>query len=156
MHAARFTLVNLAALALLALATTQGWTATVVAADKSRLTLVIAGTLAAGLALSAWRLSTLRPAPAAWLDERVATIRLLIDLCPLLGLLGTVVGFVIAFGSIDLVALASADQAAAAIGGVLAGMGIALYTTLVGILAAVWLSLAFRAVEGRVAELVRE
>jgi len=159
MHAARFAAINVAAVALLALATAQGWVVMIVEADRSRLTLVIAGVLALGLFLCGWRLATLRHLPTDWnrqqtrLDDRTATIRLLIELCPLLGLAGTVVGFIIAFASLDLAALTDASSAAATIGDVLAGVGIALYTTLTGLVAAVWLSLAYRTVESRVAEL---
>lgn len=157
MNAARFVLINLAAIALLTLASVKGWTMLVIEADMSRLTLVIAGFLLVGLGLCAWRFATLPRGPkndvfyhterGAWIDERLKTIRLIVDLLPLLGLIGTVVGFVIAFYGLDVTALGSADDAAQVVGGMLKGVGVALYTTLVGALAGAWLNLCYRTLE---------
>jgi hypothetical protein len=163
MHAARFVLINIAAGALLFVAAVRGWVALIVENDPSRITLVIAALLAVGLGLCAWRFVTLRRVPqheslyadklAAWIDERIKTVRLLVELLPLLGLIGTVVGFVIAFLGFDLGALASADQAATVVGAVLRGVGVALYTTLVGALAGAWLHLCYRTLESHATDL---
>lgn len=160
-YLARFTIINLCALALLAFAWSHGWLHMVVESDPSRLTSVIAGVFLLGWALCLIRLVGLetlrrgdRPA-RRWhadiltteLNGRLAPVRHIANSLTLLGLIGTVVGFIIAFNEIDVSAIGSADNASSVIGKLLKGVGVALYTTLVGALAHIWLYALYKEAE---------
>lgn len=62
------------------------------------------------------------------------------DTMSLLGIIGTVVGFIIAFSGIDPSSLLSASGVGANVAGMMKGMGIALYTTLTGAVLGGWTS----------------
>lgn len=61
-----------------------------------------------------------------------------------LGLIGNVVGFVLALRGIDLTSLSQAEGAQRVASQLLAGMGVAFYSTLVGAVLALWLSMGRR------------
>ena len=61
-----------------------------------------------------------------------------------LGLIGTVVGFVIALSGVDLGALATAQGVQAMIPQLMAGMKVALYTTLAGSFFGIWTEMNYR------------
>ena len=56
-----------------------------------------------------------------------------------LGLVGTVIGFIVALSSVEPEAIGSVRQVAPMVSSLIEGMGIALYTTLVGAVLHVWL-----------------
>ena len=56
-----------------------------------------------------------------------------------LGLIGTVIGFIVALAGVDPAKSGSVHQVAPMVSGLIEGMGIALYTTLVGAVLHVWL-----------------
>lgn len=56
-----------------------------------------------------------------------------------LGLIGTVIGFIVALSSVDPEVIGSVRQIAPMVSSLIEGMGIALYTTLVGAVLHVWL-----------------
>ncbi len=64
-----------------------------------------------------------------------------------LGLIGNVVGFVIALSGVDMAAVGSADGAQKIAVSLLAGMGVAFYSTLVGAVTALWTSVNRRILE---------
>lgn len=156
-HMARFWVANIAFVALLIAAQMQGWVTMVFQADLSHLTSVIAVVLLYGLTLSAWKLWTMdayvslscemnkdvkkaREVIAAYIEG----IRWLSKRLVELGLVGTVIGFIIAFSGMDQNTIGDVDSAGAMIGVVVMGMGVALYTTLVGMLASLWLHVVYR------------
>jgi hypothetical protein len=61
-----------------------------------------------------------------------------------LGLIGTVVGFVIAISGIDLGALSTAQGVQAMVPELMRGMGVALYTTLAGAFFGLWTEINYR------------
>jgi len=61
-----------------------------------------------------------------------------------LGLVGTVIGFILALSGVDPEAASSTDKVAPMISTLITGMSIALYTTLVGAVLHVWLSINYR------------
>ena len=66
----------------------------------------------------------------------------------LLGLIGTVIGFVMALGGVDPRHVADAASIAPMVATLISGMSVALYTTLVGSILNVWLDVAFRMLTG--------
>ena len=64
------------------------------------------------------------------------------------GLIGTVVGFIMATQALDMAAVGDTDRAAAMLGDLMAGMGVALYTTLCGAVASIWLMTCYRILQG--------
>lgn len=61
-----------------------------------------------------------------------------------LGLVGTVIGFILALSGVDPEAASSTDKVAPMISTLITGMSIALYTTLVGAVLHVWLNINYR------------
>jgi biopolymer transport protein ExbB/TolQ len=66
----------------------------------------------------------------------------------LLGLIGTVVGFVIALSGVDPSNAADPASIGPMVSTLIAGMSTALYTTLVGAVLNIWLMLNYRVLEG--------
>lgn len=186
----RWLLVNLAALALLAVAALQGWVATVVAGDASGLVLVIAavflfalaksGRLAFELDRELGALDGGRPAPGSRvarfraalatappaarsslegalkidLVREIAPVRHLASALVLLGLVGTVLGFVMALSGVDAGAASDVSRIGPMVAQLIAGLGVALYTTLAGALLNIWAMLNFRLLEEAAARLL--
>ena len=180
---ARFAVFNLAAGALLAAAWALGWPQRIIEADSSGLTLVIAGVFAAGWFLCLWRLAkisfeltcahhgscqilnhylsvmisrdaaTARRALELRLFGRIAFVRHIADSLVLLGLIGTVLGFIHAFAGMDGGVVTDTGKASETIAAAMQGMSIALYTTLVGTIGNVWLMACYRMLETGAANL---
>lgn len=180
---ARFAVFNLAAATLFAGAWALGWPQRIVAADTSGLSLVIAVVFVAGWALCLWRLAkisyeltcahhgkcrllahyrmvagardpaTARRALELRLFGRIAFVRHIANTLVLLGLIGTVLGFIHAFSGIDGDAIGDTAKASEVITVAMQGMSIALYTTLVGTVAHVWLMACYRMLEAGAANL---
>ena len=70
---------------------------------------------------------------------RIAIVRHIANSLVFLGLIGTVIGFIIALSAVDAKASADADTIAPVITRLISGMSIALYTTLVGAVLHIWL-----------------
>lgn len=179
----RWLLVNLSGLGILGAAWQQGWIATVLAGDSTRLVLLIAAVFAFGLVRSgvlALRLAreldaAREPRPASgscsarFLDglERAGTtgrtsleaalkLELVAAIAPvrhiasslvLLGLVGTVLGFVLALSGVDADAAADLSRVAPMVSRLIEGLGVALYTTLVGAVLNIWLMADYRLLE---------
>lgn len=75
----------------------------------------------------------------AKLTNRINIVRHIANALVLLGLVGTVVGFIIALSSVDPSASADSDTIAPVIARLINGMSVALYTTLVGSVLHIWL-----------------
>lgn len=73
-----------------------------------------------------------------------------------LGLIGTVVGFIIALSGVDLGALATAQGVQAMIPELMAGMRVALYTTLAGAFFGLWTEVNYRMLHTSTACLVED
>lgn len=78
------------------------------------------------------------------LTNRIAIVRHIANALVLLGLIGTVVGFIIALSSVDPSASSDSDTIAPTIARLINGMSVALYTTLVGSVLHIWLSINHR------------
>lgn len=176
----RFALVNLAGFALLGAAHGQGWIETIIAADSSGLSTVIALAFLAGLGLAGYRvvrltreLNQVRTFDPLWptrvrqyldsvrtrssgsraisadalklrLADRLGTVRHIANALVLLGLIGTVVGFIEALGGVSATTAGSVEAITPMVATLIEGMSVALYTTLVGSILNLWLMANYR------------
>ena len=72
----------------------------------------------------------------------------------LLGLIGTVIGFIIALSGVDPQSVADVDKIAPMVGELIRGMSVALYTTLVGSILSLWLTINHHILTGGAVKLV--
>ncbi|MGI9386314.1 MAG: MotA/TolQ/ExbB proton channel family protein [Methyloligellaceae bacterium] len=78
------------------------------------------------------------------LSHNIGIVRQIANSLVFLGLIGTVIGFIIALSGVDPQATAQADNVAAMVSTLIRGMSVALYTTLVGAVLNVWLTVNHR------------
>jgi MotA/TolQ/ExbB proton channel family len=88
------------------------------------------------------------------LATRISSIRHIANSLVILGLIGTVIGFIISLSGVDPATAADVSAIAPMVTTLIAGMSIALYTTLVGAVLNVWLMLNYRLLEGGTVTLV--
>lgn len=81
------------------------------------------------------------------LVARIAPIRQIAGWLWVLGLIGTVIGFIIALSGVDPAAAGDAAAIGPMVSTLVAGMSVALYTTLVGGILNIWLTLNYRLLE---------
>lgn len=178
----QFAALNLPALALVAMAWNYGWLDILIAADTTRLSLVIIAVFAAGMVLTAhrlWRLGneidcihSYNPPAESWarryreevrhrssgsrslaastlrlrVTDYIAGIRHIAGSLVLLGLIGTVVGFIVALSGVDPDRAADVSSMTPMVATLIQGMSVALYTTLAGAVANLWLMVNYRLV----------
>ena len=169
----RFSIVNIVGVALLGLAGAQGWIARLVAADPTGLVFVIFGVFAVGLALCGYKLfktsgaldrlrnggdeaarfaqaqAGTRPelmaeALKARLFSRITVIRQFAGALVVLGLIGTVAGFIIALSGVSAEEAGTLAAVQPMISTLISGMSVALYTTLEGAVLSLWLTVNYR------------
>lgn len=171
--AARFALLNLAITGGLVSAWLKGYIQMAIAADTSYISHaiavgVVAGVLVAGL--RAWQIGSAldnlvtgvgwdTPLPhkghVARLKDRIAPLRWWAGTAAFAGLIGTVVGFLVALSGVNENSIADVNAVGGVVAHLIEGMHIALYTTLVGALGGLWLEANVRLLEGGVARLER-
>lgn len=78
------------------------------------------------------------------LGHRVQIVRQIAGMLVFLGLIGTVIGFIIALSGVKPEAVNNADSVAAMVATLIQGMSVALYTTLLGAVLSIWLSVNHR------------
>jgi hypothetical protein len=166
----RFAALNLVGIAGLFLVWMNGWVDRIVMGDSSRITILIFVLFLIGLVSSAWRIdkvtreldyvrmgqggrleayrtsvaandrSTATRALELRLFSRIAFIRHLANMLVLLGLIGTVVGFVLALSNVNPEVVSDVNAVSGMVSQLINGMGVALYTTLVGSVLNLWLA----------------
>ena len=82
------------------------------------------------------------------LSARIAPIRHIANSLVFLGLIGTVIGFIIALSGVDPTAAGDVSAIGPMVSTLIGGMSVALYTTLVGAILNVWLMVNYRLLEG--------
>lgn len=158
----RFALANALALAFLGSAWATGYVEQAWVADTSRLSVVIVGVFMLGwmfacrAALQISRdLNRVRggddPFPGEPTDNvkerltgRVSIVRYVANSLVLLGLIGTVIGFIVALSGVKPGQASDVSAIGPMVATLIHGMSIALYTTLVGSVFALWLSVLHR------------
>ena len=78
------------------------------------------------------------------LTNRIVVVRHIANALVFLGLIGTVIGFIIALSGIDPESASKAENVAAMVATLIGGMSVALYTTLIGSVLYIWLTVAYR------------
>ncbi len=78
------------------------------------------------------------------LSNRIANVRHIANSLVFLGLIGTVIGFIIALSGVDPAAITDVENVAPMVSTMVGGMALALYTTLVGAVLYVWLIINYR------------
>jgi biopolymer transport protein ExbB/TolQ len=78
------------------------------------------------------------------LYSRISVVRLIANNLIILGLIGTVIGFIISLGGIDAERVADVASVAPMVSTLIQGMSVALYTTLVGSVLHVWLMMCYQ------------
>jgi biopolymer transport protein ExbB/TolQ len=78
------------------------------------------------------------------LAHPTAVVRHIANALVFLGLVGTVIGFIVALSGVDPELTASVDKVAPMVSTLINGMSIALYTTLIGAVLHVWLMIGYR------------
>ncbi|MEN2976304.1 MotA/TolQ/ExbB proton channel family protein [Tistrella bauzanensis] len=92
----------------------------------------------------------------AKLYARTSNVRYIADSLVLLGLIGTVVGFIIALSGVDQDRVADVTAIAPMVAQLLDGMAVALWTTLVGSVLHIWLRLNYQILAGGTVTLVAD
>ncbi|MEM7021079.1 MAG: MotA/TolQ/ExbB proton channel family protein [Pseudomonadota bacterium] len=82
------------------------------------------------------------------LASRIAPVRHIANSLVILGLVGTVLGFIIALAGVDPETAADVSSIGPMVSTLIDGMSVALYTTLLGAVLNVWLMLDYRILEG--------
>lgn len=171
----RFLLLNILALALLGAAAFEGYVDMVVSADKTRLSVAIFVVFVVGLCIStlrAWQIhqeiDKLSRIPAddsqspttsmgslrLQLTQRIASVRHIANTLVLLGLIGTVLGFIIALSGVDPNTASDVNSIAPMVTVLIQGMSTALYTTLIGSVLNVWLTANYQILAGGTVQLM--
>jgi hypothetical protein len=88
------------------------------------------------------------------LTDGIIDVRHIANALVLLGLIGTVIGFIIALSGVDPAIAKNADSVAAMISTLINGMSVALYTTLVGAVLHVWLIVNYRILTSGTVDLI--
>jgi len=78
------------------------------------------------------------------LTDRIVVVRHVANSLVFLGLIGTVIGFIIALSGVDPATAGQVENVTAMVSTLINGMSVALYTTLVGAVLYVWLSINYR------------
>ncbi|MGF1476314.1 MAG: MotA/TolQ/ExbB proton channel family protein [Geminicoccaceae bacterium] len=91
--------------------------------------------------------ATLASALKLKLSNRISTVKHMASSLVLLGLIGTVVGFIIALSGVDPDVASDVGAVGTMVSTLIGGMSIALHTTLVGAILNVWLMMNYRLLE---------
>lgn len=87
--------------------------------------------------------------------NQIGAIRFLANALVFLGLIGTVIGFIIGLSGIDAAATSDVDKIAPMITELINGMSVALYTTLLGAVLNIWLNMNVRILSDGAVRLLR-
>lgn len=163
---ARALLLDMLGLVLVGIAWAKGLVAPIFIEDTSYISHLIAVVFLAGSALAAaqaYHIGRVRAvsqsrveAFRARVTADVTVTRNIAGHLVLLGLIGTVVGFIMALSGIDPATAGDPTRVGAMVATLVQGMGVALYTTLVGSILNFWLSIKVRMVERHAALLIVE
>lgn len=151
----RLVVLNITALSFLVLAHLYGWTDEIVARDTSYISVLIFGVFVLGLLYAlgtglyiSRQFQILKcddlEGMETRLGNRLGVVSEIASSLVLLGLIGTVFGFIVALIQPDGINVADANMAKQVLSQLVNGMGIALYTTLVGSVLNLWLRFNYR------------
>ena len=90
------------------------------------------------------------------LSHRIQIVRHIANMLVFLGLIGTVIGFIIALSGVSPEAVSQSDSVATMVTKLIQGMSVALYTTLLGAVLNVWLNINHRLLSTGAINLISE
>ena len=90
------------------------------------------------------------------LTDRIVSVRHIANTLIFLGLIGTVIGFIIALSAVDPNTAAEAENVASVIATLIDGMSVALNTTLIGATLYLWLTVNYRVLTSGTVSLIAE
>jgi len=90
------------------------------------------------------------------LTDRIVVVRHVANSLVLLGLIGTVLGFIIALSGVEPTSAGNVQAIAPMVTNLIAGMSVALYTTLVGAVSNLWLTSNYRILSAAAVKLATE
>lgn len=90
------------------------------------------------------------------LSHKIQIVRQIANMLVFLGLIGTVIGFIIALSGVTPEGVTQIDSVATMVATLIHGMSIALYTTLLGAVLNVWLSINYRLLSSGSVDLLSE
>lgn len=165
----RFNLVNLVGFVGVYLAYVYGFIHQIWEADPTRITVVICGLFISGLCVAghkAWKIDRELGNPVIRTGEknptairmrhmaRIFFVRQLANLLVVLGLIGTVVGFIIALSGVSPDTVGDVTAIGPMVSTLIQGMGVAFYTTLVGSILYVWMIFIYNILATGAAKLI--
>jgi len=138
MRLARLAAFNISAIAGFSALAIDGWIMMAVDGDATKITLLIAALFIVGLIVSARRA----------FGGDIMVIRQIANSLVMLGLIGTVIGFVIALSGVDSAAAGDITAITGMVSTLISGIGVALYTTLAGSVFSLWLTVNYNILHG--------
>ena len=78
------------------------------------------------------------------ISSRISYIKFMANTLVILGLIGTVIGFIIALSGVDGSVSSNPEEVSKMVSTLIQGMSVALYTTLVGSICSVWLNICYQ------------
>ena len=78
------------------------------------------------------------------LTNRIVVVRHIANALVFLALIGTVIGFIMALSGVDPESASNAENVAEMVATLIGGMSVALYTTLIGAVLYIWLTVVYR------------
>ena len=78
------------------------------------------------------------------LSSKISYIKFMANTLVILGLIGTVIGFIIALSGVDGSVSSNPEEVSKMVSTLIQGMSVALYTTLVGSICSVWLNICYQ------------
>ena len=78
------------------------------------------------------------------LSSKINYIKFMANTLVILGLIGTVIGFIIALSGVDCSVSSNPEEVSKMVSTLIQGMSVALYTTLVGSICSVWLNICYQ------------
>ena len=169
----RYSLINLVGLVFLFVLITQGYITKAIKADITNMVIVILTLFAVGFILAAYRTfwlsrelnstflkiipneslakeflqsskNNLAASLRIKLSSKIGYIKFMANTLVILGLIGTVIGFIIALSGVDGSVSSNPEEVSKMVSTLIQGMSVALYTTLVGSICSVWLNICYQ------------
>jgi len=146
MNTARWWAFNISGAALMWAAHAEGLLVQAYNADPTHIVVLIVAVFLYGLILTPFCIRNNSPFKYA---QRFKPLRQISSSLVFLGLIGTVVGFIIALSGVDPSSVGDQAQIQPMVAALLSGMGTALYTTLAGSVFSLWTTINANILDGR-------
>ncbi len=137
----RLAIVNMAGLSALVVAIRHGFLDAMMRNDPTYLSVFIMIVCFCTLTYAMWLASRENPGGIEWIYTWSTVMALM-------GLMGTVIGFILALQEVDQTAMTSAQSAGRMVATMIGGLGVALWTTLIGLAGAMWAFMNYKLLGG--------